>query len=124
LLWIKTMHQDSQRESERDLVGQRCQHADLRARAHGEAKAASSREAEQPSLAAEATSSCLQEARPLGFGGTWVRIVASFVLVSSGAVVYLLLSLLLLPWRPLRIRIGNVYGKTFGPSVARILGGT
>jgi putative phosphoserine phosphatase/1-acylglycerol-3-phosphate O-acyltransferase len=51
-----------------------------------------------------------------------VRIAASFVLVSSGAVVYLLLSLLLLPWRPLRIRIGNVYGKAVGPSVARILG--
>jgi len=51
-----------------------------------------------------------------------VRIAASFVLVSSGAVVYLLLSLLLLPWRPLRIRIGNVYGKTVAPSVAWILG--
>ena len=60
--------------------------------------------------------------RPLGFISTWVRIVASFVLVSSGAIVYLLLSLLLLPWRPLRIRIGNLYGKIFGPSVVRILG--
>ena len=58
----------------------------------------------------------------LGFVGTWLRIVVSFVLVSSGAVVYLLLSLLLLPWRPLRIRIGNVYGKILGPSVTRILG--
>ena len=48
-------------------------------------------------MAAEPTPGCLQEARPLGFGGTWVRIIASFVLVSSGAVVYLLLSLLLLP---------------------------
>jgi len=51
-----------------------------------------------------------------------VRIAASFVLVSSGAVVYLSLSLLLLPWRPLRIRIGNVYGKTVAPPVAWILG--
>jgi 1-acyl-sn-glycerol-3-phosphate acyltransferase len=51
-----------------------------------------------------------------------VRIIASFVLVSSGAVVYLLLSVLLLPWRPLRIRIGNVYGKIVMPSVIRILG--
>jgi len=58
----------------------------------------------------------------LGLVGTWLRIVVSFVLVSSGAVVYLLLSLLLLPWRPLRIRIGNVYGKILGPSVTRILG--
>ena len=58
----------------------------------------------------------------LGLAGTWLRIVVSFVLVSSGAVVYLLLSLLLLPWRPLRIRIGNVYGKILGPSVTRILG--
>jgi len=64
----------------------------------------------------------LQEARPLGLADTWVRIAAGFVLVSSGAVVYLLLSLLLLPWRPLRIRIGNLYGKTFAPSVIRILG--
>ena len=51
-----------------------------------------------------------------------MRIVASFVLLSSGAVVYLLLSLLLLPWRPLRIRIGNIYGKLVMPSVIRILG--
>ena len=51
-----------------------------------------------------------------------MRIAASFVLLSAGAVVYLLLSLLLLPWRPLRIRIGNVYGKTVAPSVAWILG--
>ena len=60
--------------------------------------------------------------RALGFVSTWVRIVASFALVSSGAVVYLLLSVPLLPWRPLRIRIGNVYGKIFGPTVVRILG--
>ena len=60
--------------------------------------------------------------RPLGFISTWVRIVAGFVLVSSGAIAYLLLSLLLLPWRPLRIRIGNLYGKFFGPLVVRILG--
>ncbi len=51
-----------------------------------------------------------------------MRIAASFVLLSSGAVVYLLLSLLLMPWRSLRIRIGNVYGKIFGRSVVRILG--
>jgi 1-acyl-sn-glycerol-3-phosphate acyltransferase len=63
-----------------------------------------------------------QKARPLGFASTWVRIATSFVLLSSGAVVYLLLSLLLLPWRPLRIRIGNVYGKAMGPWVVRILG--
>ncbi len=64
----------------------------------------------------------LQEARSLGFSSTWVRIVVAFVLVSSGAIIYLLLSLLLLPWRPLRIRIGNVYGKTLMPTVIRILG--
>ena len=63
-----------------------------------------------------------QEAQPLGFAGTWVRIAASFVVVSSSAVVYLLLSLLLLPWRPLRIRFGNVSGKTVAPSVVRLLG--
>jgi lysophosphatidate acyltransferase len=51
-----------------------------------------------------------------------VRIVASFALVSSGAIVWLLFSLLLLPWWPSRIRIGNVYGKAVGPSVVRILG--
>jgi 1-acyl-sn-glycerol-3-phosphate acyltransferase len=60
--------------------------------------------------------------RPLGFAGTWARIAASFAVVSSAAVVYLSLSLLLLPWRPLRIRIGNVYGKAVGPLVTRILG--
>ncbi len=80
------------------------------------------REAKQPSSGAGPTPRRLQEARPLGFAGTWVRIATSFVLLSSGAVVYLLLSLLLLPWRPLRIRIGNVYGKAVGPWVARILG--
>jgi 1-acyl-sn-glycerol-3-phosphate acyltransferase len=51
-----------------------------------------------------------------------VRITISFVLLSVGAVVCLLLSLLLLPWRPLRIRIANVYGKLVGPWVTRILG--
>ena len=116
------MHQDARRESEGDLGGQRGQHVHLQARAHEVGECAAIGEAKQASLAAEPTPGCLQEARPLGFGGTWVRIIASFVLVSSGAVVYLLLSLLLLPWRPLRIRIGNLYGKTFGPSVARILG--
>ena len=80
------------------------------------------REAKQPSSGGGPTPRRLQEARPLGFAGTWVRIAASFVLLSSGAIVYLALSLLLLPWRPLRIRIGNVYGKTVGFSVARILG--
>jgi 1-acyl-sn-glycerol-3-phosphate acyltransferase len=51
-----------------------------------------------------------------------VRIAASFALVSSGAIVCLLFSLLLLPWRPSRIRIGNVYGKAVGPWAVRILG--
>lgn len=60
--------------------------------------------------------------RVTGFAGTWARIATSFVLVSSGAIVYFAVSLLLLPWRPLRIRIGNVYGKIFGRSVSRILG--
>ena len=60
--------------------------------------------------------------RPLGFVNTCARAGASLAIVSSAAFVYLLLSLLLLPWRPLRIRIGNVYGKSVGPSVARILG--
>jgi hypothetical protein len=122
--WIKTMHQDAQRESEGDLGGQRGQHARLQSRAHELGKYAAIREAMQPSLAGEPSPDRPEEAQPLGFAGTWVRITASFVLVASGAVVYLLLSLVLMPWRPLRIRIGNVYGKTFGPSVARILGGT
>ena len=63
-----------------------------------------------------------ESSRPLGIASTWARIAASFAVVSSVSVVYLSLSLLLLPWRPLRIRIGNVYGKTVGRSVARILG--
>lgn len=58
----------------------------------------------------------------MGFANTWARITVGFAFASLLAVVYLSLSLLLLPWRPLRIRIGNVYGKTVGPSVARILG--
>ncbi|MCH7892082.1 MAG: 1-acyl-sn-glycerol-3-phosphate acyltransferase [Gemmatimonadetes bacterium] len=63
-----------------------------------------------------------ESSRPLGIASTWARIAASFAVVSSVSVVYLSLSLLLLPWRPLRIRIGNVYGKTVGRPVARILG--
>ncbi len=77
---------------------------------------------EDPRQALQGDLRGLQEARALGLADTWLRIAASFVLVSSGAVLYLLLSLLLLPWRPLRIRIGNLYGKTFAPPVARILG--
>jgi hypothetical protein len=117
------MDQDAQREPEFDLRGQRGLYAGLQVRGREVGERAAIREAEQPSSGAEPTLGCPQEARPLGLADTWVRITASFVLVSSGAVVYLLLSLLLL-WRALRIRIGNVYGKIFGPSVARILGGT
>ena len=61
-------------------------------------------------------------ARPLGFAAMWARSALSFLVVFSAAFIYLPLSLLLLPWRPLRIRIGNVYGKAVGPSLARILG--
>ncbi len=63
-----------------------------------------------------------QSSSALGFASQWARIVACVALVWSAAVVYLSLSLVLMPWRPLRIRIGNVYGKTVGPSVAWILG--
>jgi lysophosphatidate acyltransferase len=116
------MDQGTQREPAFDRRDQRDQRADLQFHGREAGARAAIREAKQPSLAAGPTPGCPQEARPLGLADTWVRITVSFILVSIGAVVYLLLSLLLLPWRPLRIRIGNVYGKTFGRPVARILG--
>jgi lysophosphatidate acyltransferase len=122
LLAARSMDQDTQRERDHDPGGQRGQHADLRVHGREVGECAAIREARQPSLAAGPAEGRPQEARPLGVVDTWARITTSFVVVSCAAVLYLLLSLLLLPWRPLRIRIGNVYGKTVGPAVVRILG--
>lgn len=116
------MDQDTEREPNGDLRGERGQHADLQARGREVDGRVVLHKATQPSSGSGPLPGRLPEARPLGFADTWVRIAASFILLSFGAVVYLLLSLLLLPWRPLRIRIGNVYGKTVGSSIVRILG--
>lgn len=60
--------------------------------------------------------------RTITWIATWARIAVAFTLICAGAIVYLTLSALLLPWRTLRIRIGNVYGKTVGRLAVRILG--
>ena len=44
-------------------------------------------------------------------------VIASFLVIAPGAVIYWITCLLLLPWRNLRIRVGNFYGKVCGRTV-------
>lgn len=51
-----------------------------------------------------------------------LRAFAAFLLIAPLSVVYFALCLLLLPWRSLRIRVGNLYGKLVGRWVLRATG--
>ena len=53
---------------------------------------------------------------------TLIRWTLGFSFVIAFSVPYVLLILLMLPWRGLRIRMGNVYGKIVGPTLTRITG--
>ncbi len=44
----------------------------------------------------------------------WIRFTAGFLFVILVTVPTFLLALLLLPWRDLRVRLGNLYGKSIG----------
>jgi len=53
---------------------------------------------------------------------TCLRAVVGFTLLASISLPYILLTALLLPWRGLRIRTGNLYGKVVGPLMCRVAG--
>jgi 1-acyl-sn-glycerol-3-phosphate acyltransferase len=59
-----------------------------------------------------------------GYGpiGSWLRLGVGFVVLAVAATVLLAVDLVLLPWRGLRIRAGNVYGKIVGPIVVWLAG--
>lgn len=50
------------------------------------------------------------------------RLSLGVLFMSVCSVPYILVILLLLPWRALRIRMGNIYGKIVGPTLTRITG--
>ncbi|MBI2378548.1 MAG: 1-acyl-sn-glycerol-3-phosphate acyltransferase [Deltaproteobacteria bacterium] len=51
-----------------------------------------------------------------------LRLAAGFAIVAISAVITIILAIPLLPWRVLRIRLCNVYGKLVGPSVLWVTG--
>lgn len=53
---------------------------------------------------------------------TLIRWTMGFFFIALVSVPYVFIVLLLLPWRGLRIRSGNLYGKLVGPAVTRITG--
>lgn len=60
--------------------------------------------------------------RPYSLWMRWLRLVAGFLVIVIVALPMFPLMFLVLPSRVLRIRIGNVYGKIVGWTVARIAG--
>lgn len=51
-----------------------------------------------------------------------LRLLVGFLVLSLFSVPYLLVVVLLLPWRRLRIQCGNMYGKIMGPTLTRLAG--
>lgn len=56
----------------------------------------------------------------VAFTWLWLRFAGGFLFVAVMAVVWMLIALLLLPWRALRIRFVNYYGKIIGYSITRL----
>jgi 1-acyl-sn-glycerol-3-phosphate acyltransferase len=52
-----------------------------------------------------------------------LRLVAGFLLVAVSASLWMVVAVVLLPWRVLRIKLCNYYGKLIGYSITRIAGG-
>jgi 1-acyl-sn-glycerol-3-phosphate acyltransferase len=52
----------------------------------------------------------------------WARIIGAFMIIGPFSIVYVLVCALLLPWRALRIKSGNLYGKTVGRFVPWVMG--
>ncbi len=52
----------------------------------------------------------------------WLRLSLAFLLFAAGASIYLLLALLLLPWRGARLRAAGLYANAIAPILLRILG--
>jgi len=66
-----------------------------------------------------------QEFRSLSLFATlllWLRFTLGFLLIAVTAMPWMAAALLLLPWRPLRIKLVNYYGKLIGYSIVRLLG--
>ncbi|MBI4700043.1 MAG: 1-acyl-sn-glycerol-3-phosphate acyltransferase [Deltaproteobacteria bacterium] len=59
---------------------------------------------------------------PLGRLSSWVRFAAGFLLVAVAAVPAFVACALMAPFRALRIRVGNLYGKIVGSTLARLAG--
>ncbi|MEE2829939.1 MAG: lysophospholipid acyltransferase family protein [Myxococcota bacterium] len=55
--------------------------------------------------------------RPVGVVRAWAMVVVFFTAIAPASLLYITICLILLPSRTLRIRAGNLYGKTLGPMV-------
>lgn len=60
--------------------------------------------------------------RPLGPVSTWIRFTIGFLIIVLSSIPTGLALLLLVPWRRLRIRVGNIYGKIVGSSATWLTG--
>ena len=54
---------------------------------------------------------------------TYMRLFFAGTFVVSFAAVYILLAVLMIPFRGVRIRLANFYGKIVGPAVVWLVGG-
>ena len=64
----------------------------------------------------------MAEARKIGRLSFLIRFIVGFVWLSFWSLACMALMLLALPFRALRVRIGNLCGKIIGPVIARIIG--
>lgn len=60
--------------------------------------------------------------KPVGSLSAWARFLLGSVWLVFWSIPLIIASILALPWRSLRIRLGNLYGKIVGSAIARITG--
>ena len=64
----------------------------------------------------------IAEPRKIGYFSFLIRFTIGFIWLSFWSLTCMTLMLLALPFRSLRVRIGNLCGKIIGPVIARIIG--
>jgi lysophosphatidate acyltransferase len=64
----------------------------------------------------------MAETKQIGYFSFLIRFSVGFIWLSFWSLACIALMLLALPFRPLRVRIGNLCGKMIGPMIARIVG--
>lgn len=64
----------------------------------------------------------MTESKKIGYFSFLIRFTVGFIWLSFWSLTCMVLMLLALPFRSLRVRIGNLCGKIIGPVIARIVG--